>query len=184
MAVPSCRSRISTYALPRLRYCSMLRPVPMTLDSPVGKASSRPLEASLQDCFLAFCGSGRCDMDGRTFAKLCRDCNILDKVFNATDADLLFSKLAPRSQRRLCFTVFQEALEAIAKKKSMRLDDVKRRIVSSRGPTLNGTVADAVRFHDDKSTYTGVHVNGGPDSVSKGTGTTTQLAAASMKRGF
>jgi len=39
------------------------------------------------------------------------------------------------------------------------------RIVASGGPTSSGTKADKVKFHDDKSTYTGVYKQGGPSTV-------------------
>merc|ERR1711988_960898 len=38
------------------------------------------------------------------------------------------------------------------------------------GPVLHATHAENVRFHDDKSTYTGTHARGGPESVAVGTG--------------
>lgn len=38
----------------------------------------------------------------------------------------------------------------------------------TQGPILYGTKADNVRFHDDKSTYTGVHKMGGPTTVDDG----------------
>jgi len=33
------------------------------------------------------------------------------------------------------------------------------------GPSFAGTKADAVKFHDDQSLYTGVHAKGGPTTV-------------------
>lgn len=157
----------------------MERRAPQPLRSPTGATS-----ASLQDTFRAFCGAGKCEMDGRTFVKACRDSGLIDKTFSATDADLLFSKVVPKGQRRLCFQGFLEALALVATKKGAELDDIKHKFMGSAGPTLNGTVADSVRFHDDKTTYTGVHVNGGPESVAKGGGTSTQLASASMRQAF
>jgi len=38
-------------------------------------------------------------------------------------------------------------------------------VSESKGPILVGTVADAVKFHDDKSLYTGVYAHGGPTTV-------------------
>lgn len=35
---------------------------------------------------------GLCEMDGARFAKLAKDCKLLDKKFTATDVDLTFSK--------------------------------------------------------------------------------------------
>lgn len=32
-------------------------------------------------------------------------------------------------------------------------------------PVMKATKADAVRFHDDKTTYTGVYAQGGPTNV-------------------
>lgn len=36
------------------------------------------------------------------------------------------------------------------------------------GPQLIGTRTESVRFHDDISLYTGVHANGGPESLGSG----------------
>jgi hypothetical protein len=38
-------------------------------------------------------------------------------------------------------------------------------ILGSGGKTLTGTQAQATRFHDDKSQYTGVYAHGGPSTV-------------------
>ncbi|CAK0864433.1 unnamed protein product [Prorocentrum cordatum] len=122
-------------------------------------------------------------MDGKTFIKLCKDCKLVDKKLTATDVDLIFAKVAPKGQRRISFEQFGTALEHLATKKGTSPEDVKSSITQSSGPTLSGTQADAVRFHDDKSTYTGTHVNGGPDRVAKGTGTATQLASSGMGTG-
>jgi len=56
----------------------------------------------------------------------------------------------------------------MADKKGTSVDDVRTKISSHGGPVLNGTKPDAVKFHDDKSLYTGVYANGGPSSVDKG----------------
>ena len=39
----------------------------------------------------------------------------------------------------------------------------------SGGPTFKGTVAEANKFHDDKSLYTGVYAQGGPTNVDSNT---------------
>lgn len=49
------------------------------------------------------------------------------------------------------------------------LDFIVEIIGQSQGPTINATKADAVRFHDDPSTYTGAHAKGGP-SFEQGSG--------------
>lgn len=70
--------------------------------------------------------------------------------------------------RRIGYHQFEELLEYVATKKGLDFDDLRRMVVYTGGPVLNGTVADNVRFHDDKSTYTGTHINGGPERVAVG----------------
>ena len=54
---------------------------------------------SLEDSFRQFCSFGDKDstlmMDGAKFAKMCRDCKLLDKKLTATDVDLIFAKAKP-----------------------------------------------------------------------------------------
>jgi hypothetical protein len=121
---------------------------------------------SLQEAFSAFTGK-KSDMDGKTFAKLCKDCKLLDKKFTATDVDLIFAKVGTKGQRTISFAQFNAALEHVATKKGTSVEDVSSQVTQAGGPMISGTQADAVRFHDDKSTYTGVHVNGGPSAVAK-----------------
>jgi len=47
--------------------------------------------------------------------------------------------------------------------------NIEAKILGQGGPSFTGTQAEAVRFHDDKDQYTGVHANGGPSTVG-GTG--------------
>jgi hypothetical protein len=42
------------------------------------------------------------------------------------------------------------------------------KICSIGGPAFTGTKAEANKFHDDKSMYTGVHANGGPSTGGDG----------------
>jgi len=118
-------------------------------------------------------------MDGKTFVKLCKDCKLLNKKFTQTDADLAFAKVVAKGQRRICFQQFEALLAAVADARGMTHDEVQALVGHSSGPVLLGTKTDAVRFHDDKSTYTGTHVNGGPESVAVGAGS---IADQSWKR--
>lgn len=45
-----------------------------------------------------------------------------------------------------------------------KLDDT---ILKAGGPVFKGTKAEANKFHDDKSLYTGVYAQGGPSNVDK-----------------
>jgi len=104
-------------------------------------------------------------MEGKVFSKLCKDCKLYDKKYTTTDADLIFAKVKSKTERRINFTEFQNALKEIATKKGTDAESVKATILSAGGPTFAGTKADAVKFHDDKSLYTGVHSSGGPTTV-------------------
>eukprot|EP00920_Eleutheroschizon_duboscqi_P025840 GHVT01063833.1.p1 GENE.GHVT01063833.1~~GHVT01063833.1.p1 ORF type:complete len:218 (-),score=15.09 GHVT01063833.1:670-1323(-) len=64
-----------------------------------------------------------------------------------------------------CGAAFERSLKLIAEKKKLPLFKIVEQVQSAKGPQFVGTTADAVRFHDDKSTYTGVYANGGPSTV-------------------
>lgn len=49
---------------------------------------------------------------------------------------------------------FQAALAAIAESKGCAAADVEAKVVAAKGPSSSGTVAEAVKFHDDKALYT------------------------------
>ena len=172
---------------------------------------------SLPAVFESYC-AGQGTMDGKSFAKLCKDTKLLDKKFTATDVgawrgsgegdagktpgahtppelpDLLFAKCKTKSERRITLDQvrplvetqfgkcawntqlnpptrtsrqFRTALAEIAKKKGVDPSAVEEQVAVSGGPILTGTQADAVKWHDDKSTYTGVYAKGGPTNVDK-----------------
>ena len=85
----------------------------------------------------------------------------------STDIDLIFAKVKAKTERRITFDQFGTALEHIATKKGVDKAAIEEKVASSKGPILAGTQADAVRFHDDKSSYTGVYAQGGPTNVDK-----------------
>jgi len=117
-----------------------------------------------QDVFHAFTGGAK-DMDGRQFAKLSKDCTLLDKKLTSTDIDLIFAKVKDKAARKITFAQFQQAVEQIANKKGVAKEDVVRQIEKTGGPHFHGTKAESVRLHDDKTTYTGVYAQGGPTTV-------------------
>jgi hypothetical protein len=49
---------------------------------------------------------------------------------------------------------FQTALECIAESKGVSVGDVEGLVTAAKGPASSGTVAEAVKFHDDKALYT------------------------------
>jgi len=125
---------------------------------------------TVERTFKGFCGI-KPGMDGKTFAKFCKDANMIDKSLTKTDVDLIFAKVVEKGGRRIGLEHFDAALELIAEKKGMRLEDVWSQVRCCGGPVLTSTKAQTVRFYDDKSTYTGTHAQGGPDPGRKGRGT-------------
>eukprot|EP00892_Ulva_mutabilis_P004520 jgi/Ulvmu1/243/UM001_0247.1 len=129
--------------------------------------------ADVKAHFEAFAGFGTrqaaSEIDGAKFAKLCRECKLLGKSFTATDCDLIFSKVKAKGARKIGFTEYQAALKLVAEKKGIEYDALVAKILAAGGPASSGTQADNVKFHDDKSLYTGVYKNGGPTNVDNGT---------------
>jgi len=129
--------------------------------------------AGLEQLFNSFCafGGGKettAEMDNAKFAKLCRDTKMIDKKFTGTDADLIFTKSKAPGARKIRFSDFKDkALPQVAAKKGIDVDTLISKMLNVGGPASNSTKADAVRFHDDKSQYTGVYAHGGPSNVDK-----------------
>ena len=123
---------------------------------------------SLQEVFTSF-AAGK-EMDGKTFAKLAKDCGLLDKKLTTTDIDLVFAKIKDKSARKITYDQFKAGVAQMAGKKGITEDQLSQQIVSTGGPKFQGTKADFVKFHDDKSLYTGVYAKGGPTNVDAGRG--------------
>lgn len=82
----------------------------------------------------------------------------------------------PQGAVRLTFAEFEVALGLAAQKKKQSVDQLLEKM--SLGPEFKGTQMEAVRFYDDKSTFTGVHAHGGPSTVDKkGRGTFSDPAS-------
>jgi hypothetical protein len=85
--------------------------------------------AELHNVYERFCsfGSNRnlnstfnlndCSMEGSKFAKLCRETNLLDKNITPTEVDITFNRVKGKTERKINFGQFQEALNQLAAKK-------------------------------------------------------------------
>ena len=114
-------------------------------------------KANLDEVFGKFTkGSG--EMDGKTFAKFTKDEKLITKKLTTTDVDLIFAKIKAKGSRKINLEEFKEGCNQICAKKGITLDQLKAKIAKSGGgPKFAGTKADAVKFHDDKSLWTGVY---------------------------
>ena len=120
----------------------------------------------LTHVFRGYCGKDT-TMEGKSFAKLAKDCDLLDTKLTNTDVDLIFAMVKDKSKRRICFSQFINGLELVAEKKGVVKDAVLARVAKSKGPKITGTKAEAVPLNDDKSLYTGVYAKCGPKIIDK-----------------
>jgi len=137
------------------------------------------VESLVYDRFMQYSGFGAKEkageIDGALFAKMCKEVGLINKTCTKTDVDLIFTRAKPKGGRKLNYAQFQQALLYISEKrfpktfkeqgKEAALQKVLELVASSQGPQANATKADYVKFHDDKSTYTGVYAKGGPTNV-------------------
>lgn len=125
----------------------------------------------LQASFEAFASFGTAptkEMDNSHFAKMLKETKIIDgKQFTTTDADLLFNKAKAKGERKLSFAAFRDGCLAEIAAKRKTTPEAIAEIISASSPQSSGTKADAVKFHDDKSQYTGVYKAGGPTNVDR-----------------
>jgi len=92
----------------------------------------------LEAVYYNFCGAGHSDMDGKSFKKLCQDCELMDKRLDLTGVDLIFAdnRVKPRGQNRIDFLQFESALELLAEKKGVAKADIRKDMVLQGGPKV------------------------------------------------
>jgi hypothetical protein len=132
----------------------------------------------LYKIYQQFCAFGKghrvaaqqLSMDSRTFQKFNKDAGLISKRMTRTSVDLIFTKVKARGQRSVDFNGFLECLRHVAAERQVTFDALVTYILRSNvGPGLNSaTQAESVRFHDDTSSYTGVHKAGGPTTLGNG----------------
>lgn len=61
-------------------------------------------------------------MDGKTFAKFSKDCNVINKQCTATDIDLVFAKIKDKTARKINYPQFVKGIELCAEKRKEAVD--------------------------------------------------------------
>ena len=118
--------------------------------------------ASLRDVFSDFAnfgvrGNERLDtMDGSKWAKFCRETGLQDGLrLDSTSVDIIFSKVKPRTERRITFEEFKDAVAMVGEMRGERFCDMSDRVSRIGGPQQQGTTrAEYVKFADP-SNFTG-----------------------------
>ncbi|KAK2919173.1 tubulin polymerization-promoting protein family member 2 [Channa argus] len=107
------------------------------------------------------------EMNGKNFAKLCKDCHIIDgKNVTITDVDIVFSKFKAKSARVFTFEQFNQALTELAPKrfKGKSKEEALQQLyglIAGKEPANVGVTkvakAAAVDRLTDATKYTGSH---------------------------
>lgn len=63
-------------------------------------------------------------MDNARFAKLAKECKLVDKINTLTDIDIIFNKVRDKGARRIDFAAFKEALLLLAERKYANNTDI------------------------------------------------------------
>lgn len=98
----------------------------------------------LHELFMRFCSFGdksnSGQMDGVKFAKFSKETNLIDKNYTKIDVDLIFAKSKAKSERKIDFEGFKNALKMIAEKKFgvADFDKIVQLVLSSGGPVSTG----------------------------------------------
>jgi len=123
---------------------------------------------TLDALYVAFASFGMggelcSDMDGAHFAKMCRDCNLIDHEFTLVDVDLIYTKCKTRGERKISFAEFHDGLTMIAEHKQVSKHDLVNFLLQAEGPVVYAAQAEkAVRGSvlarlTDTKRYTGAH---------------------------
>lgn len=134
----------------------------------------RPEAADLYAIFMAYCAFGATsslpeEMDNARFAKLCRECGLVDgRRVTPASVDIAFSSVKDRGKRTIRFEQFIGALAAIGKARApgtepaVAVQAVVDAVISAGGPALVGTAGTDTssgiyaRLTDHRG-YTGAH---------------------------
>jgi hypothetical protein len=115
----------------------------------------------LQGVFASFCATYRNSaMTNTVWAKFCKDAKLFDKKFTKPDVDMVWSKVAGK-EKKLGFESFKALLGGVAGKKGCSYEEVEAHVLENAKVSSSGTKGES-RFYDDKSTWTGAAVKGGP----------------------
>lgn len=82
----------------------------------------------MQEVFAKYANGA--EMDGKTLAKLTKDCKLLNKELKPTDVDLIFAKSKERTARKINYQQFLAAIEACGKKRGESMDKISAIILA------------------------------------------------------
>ena len=147
-------------------------PIPIDTDLQLNEHLSQSNDIDkneLQYIYEAYIFGAQLGVDGARFLKFCKDFQLFDHSFRNMDVDVVFAKYKEAGQRYLSFRGFQSAVHHIAKRRrlpsELLLHYILRNGHCARKLPDGSVLAIPTRFHDDPSSYTGVHRAGGPTVI-------------------
>ena len=116
-------------------------------------------EHVLQTLFLNYSGSTH-EINERTFSKIFQEAHVLDNELTKTDLPIIFGAVKSANNVKIGYAQFKAGVELAAKKKKISVSALEHILSKSHGPKARGTTPEQVRFHDDKTQFTGVYSKG------------------------
>lgn len=133
------------------------------------KVAVEVTQDSLRAVFHAFASYGHrnetvSEMESKNFTKMAKNCKLVGKKLTGTDCDLIFTAQKTKGKKKITYTQWEKAVEAIAVRLKVDVAVVHKKLVVHGQPASSGTKAEYSKFYDDKSTWAGVHQHGGPST--------------------
>ena len=97
-----------------------------------------PVSKSVFNAFCVFGGARPGAMDNVKFVKCCRDSRLIGRKFTTTAADLCFTKVKKKGERRISYVEFRWACDQIASASGRTYEEVTEMMLRG-GPSSSGT---------------------------------------------
>eukprot|EP00747_Dinoflagellata_sp_TGD_P183575 gnl/TRDRNA2_/TRDRNA2_38532_c0_seq2.p1 gnl/TRDRNA2_/TRDRNA2_38532_c0~~gnl/TRDRNA2_/TRDRNA2_38532_c0_seq2.p1 ORF type:complete len:327 (+),score=60.83 gnl/TRDRNA2_/TRDRNA2_38532_c0_seq2:75-1055(+) len=84
--------------------------------------------ADMFSAFEYFCSEGQHLLDMRGFARLCKACNLVNKMSASAEADVVFTQVVPKGHKHMRLMHFDSALDVLAKLNGISREEVCRAV--------------------------------------------------------
>jgi hypothetical protein len=110
---------------------------PMSRDASPRRSVMRTPAKDMLEAWDRF-SNGKDQMDGMTFARMCKDCILTQKDFLDTGSiDIVFQTAVGKGKKHMTFFEFGKAMDLIAERKNRDIHDVEAVVMLTGGPELS-----------------------------------------------
>ncbi|KAK2196849.1 bifunctional EF-hand domain pair/P25-alpha [Babesia duncani] len=106
-------------------------------------------------------------LESRMLNKMLKEAGVLKTSSMIASLDIVFVKHRSKVKMNLDYAEFSAAIDDLANVLKISKEELMTRLHELSGPKYTGTEAIPTRFHDDKASYTGVHIHGGPSIIDR-----------------